>query len=94
MTFRWKIAQAAEIRWWQRYLKNKPTADYAVWKTDYWQILLAEIGLSDLNTAENTERDHNLHQGLIFAPPQYLGQKALFQRVIFANNRFSKRHNP
>ena len=55
MTFRWKIAQAAEIRWWQRYLKNKPTADYAVWKTDYWQILLAEIGLSDLNTAENTE---------------------------------------
>ena len=50
MTFRWKIAQAAEIRWWQRYLKNKPTADYAVWKTDYWQKLLAEIGLSDLNT--------------------------------------------
>ena len=26
MTLRWKIAQAAEIRWWQRYLKNKPTA--------------------------------------------------------------------
>ena len=50
MTFRWKIAQAAEIRWWQRYLKNKPTTDYATWKTDYWQKLLAEIGLSSLNT--------------------------------------------
>lgn len=50
MTFRWKIAQAAEIRWWQRYLKNKPTTDYATWKTDYWQKLLAEIGLSALNT--------------------------------------------
>ena len=46
MTFRWKIAQAAEIRWWQSYLKNKPTTDYAVWKTKYWQDLLAEIGLA------------------------------------------------
>jgi 2-polyprenyl-6-hydroxyphenyl methylase/3-demethylubiquinone-9 3-methyltransferase len=45
MSFRWKIAQAAEIRWWQSYLKNKPTTDYAVWKTQYWQDLLAEIGL-------------------------------------------------
>jgi 2-polyprenyl-3-methyl-5-hydroxy-6-metoxy-1,4-benzoquinol methylase len=45
MTFRWKLAQAAEIRWWQGYLKNKPTSDYAVWKTKYWQDLLKEIGL-------------------------------------------------
>jgi 2-polyprenyl-6-hydroxyphenyl methylase/3-demethylubiquinone-9 3-methyltransferase len=52
MTFRWKIAQAAEIRWWQRYLKNKPTTDYAVWKTDYWKKLLAEMGLNDLNIEE------------------------------------------
>ena len=50
MTFRWKIAQAAEIRWWQGYLKNKPTTDYAVWKTKYWQDLLAEIGLNHKNT--------------------------------------------
>ena len=50
MTFRWKIAQAAEIRWWQGYLKNKPTTDYAVWKTKYWQDLLAEIGLERKNT--------------------------------------------
>lgn len=48
MNFRWKIAQAAEIRWWQRYLKNKNTANYAVWKSDYWKKLLNEIGLSVL----------------------------------------------
>ena len=46
MTFRWKLAQTAEIRWWQGYLKNKPTTDYAVWKTKYWQDLLKEIGLN------------------------------------------------
>jgi SAM-dependent methyltransferase len=50
MTFRWKIAQAAEIRWWQGYLKNKPTTDYAVWKTKYWQDLLTEIGLDAIYT--------------------------------------------
>jgi SAM-dependent methyltransferase len=50
MTFRWKIAQAAEIRWWQGYLKNKPTTDYAVWKTKYWQDLLTEIGLKAIYT--------------------------------------------
>ncbi len=46
MTFRWKLAQAAEIRWWQGYLKNKPTIDYAVWKTKYWQNLLKEMDLA------------------------------------------------
>jgi SAM-dependent methyltransferase len=52
MTFRWKIAQAAEIRWWQGYLKNKPTTDYAVWKTKYWQDLLTEIGLDAVYHSE------------------------------------------
>ena len=54
MNLRWKIAQAAEIRWWQRYLKNKDTGDYATWKKAYWTKLLSEIGLSALlnpNTA-------------------------------------------
>ena len=46
MNFRWKLAQAAEIRWWQNYLKNKPTTDYADWKTRYWQELLAETGVN------------------------------------------------
>ena len=51
MNFRWKIAQAAEIRWWQRYLKNKNTAEYAVWKADYWKKLLKEIDLSALENS-------------------------------------------
>ena len=59
MTFRWKIAQAAEIRWWQGYLKDKPTTDYAVWKTKYWQDLLREIGLD----AQITERSKILDAG-------------------------------
>jgi 2-polyprenyl-3-methyl-5-hydroxy-6-metoxy-1,4-benzoquinol methylase len=59
MTFRWKLAQAAEIRWWQGYLKNKPTTDYAVWKTKYWQDLLKEIGLD----AQITEGSRILDAG-------------------------------
>jgi 2-polyprenyl-3-methyl-5-hydroxy-6-metoxy-1,4-benzoquinol methylase len=50
MTFRWKIAQAAEIRWWQNYLKNKPVAEYTVWKNQYWADLLRTIGLEALLT--------------------------------------------
>ncbi len=42
MKLRWKIAQAAEIRWWQNYLKRKPKADYLEWKKDYWTQLLKE----------------------------------------------------
>jgi 2-polyprenyl-3-methyl-5-hydroxy-6-metoxy-1,4-benzoquinol methylase len=45
MTLRWKIAQTFEKWWWQNYLKNKPTTDYAAWKTRYWEQLLSEIGI-------------------------------------------------
>jgi 2-polyprenyl-3-methyl-5-hydroxy-6-metoxy-1,4-benzoquinol methylase len=48
MTLRWKIAQAFEIRWWQRYLKNKPTTDYRAWKSSYWLTMLKNINLSDI----------------------------------------------
>ena len=40
---RWKIAQAAEIRWWQRYLNKRPKAAYLNWKRDYWKKLLQDI---------------------------------------------------
>ncbi len=62
MTFRWKIAQAAEIRWWQNYLKNKSTTEYANWKTQYWENLLVETGLAFLNEADKTnpEKGKNL----------------------------------
>ena len=46
MSLRWKIAQAAEIRWWQNYLKKKPKADYLVWKKKYWQTLLDQLNLN------------------------------------------------
>lgn len=42
---RWKIAQAAEIRWWKNYLEKKPKADYLKWKKAYWQNLLKEIAI-------------------------------------------------
>jgi len=37
---RWKVAQAAEIRWWQNYLKKKPKTDYLKWKLSYWNELI------------------------------------------------------
>ncbi|MEO1626041.1 MAG: class I SAM-dependent methyltransferase, partial [Bacteroidota bacterium] len=43
---RWKVAQAAEIRWWQRYLRKRPKADYLRWKRQYWQDMLQKSGLS------------------------------------------------
>ena len=43
---RWKIAQSAEIRWWQRYLKRKPITDYLQWKRAYWKTFLQQIGVT------------------------------------------------
>ncbi len=40
---RWKIAQAAEIRWWQSYLAKRSKPDYLSWKKDYWQKLLDKL---------------------------------------------------
>lgn len=37
---RWRIAQFAERKWWQRYLKNKDVESYLQWKKQYWQNLL------------------------------------------------------
>jgi 2-polyprenyl-6-hydroxyphenyl methylase/3-demethylubiquinone-9 3-methyltransferase len=33
---RWRIAQFFELRWWRRYLGNKPKTDYLSWKKAYW----------------------------------------------------------
>ncbi len=40
------MAQAAEIRWWRRYLRAKPVGEYLGWKRGYWLDLLATLGLS------------------------------------------------
>ncbi len=43
---RWRIAQAAEIRWWKRYLAKQPVDAYAGWKKNYWSSLLETLQLS------------------------------------------------
>ncbi len=43
---RWRIAQAAEIRWWKRYLAKQPVDAYAGWKKNYWTSLLETLQLS------------------------------------------------
>ncbi len=45
MKLRWKIAQAAEIRWWQNYLKKKDKSDYLTWKKKYWRQFLADCAI-------------------------------------------------
>ncbi len=43
MKLRWKIAQAAEIRWWRQYLKGKSIPDYKHNKAQYWHRVLADL---------------------------------------------------
>lgn len=51
MRLRWKIAQAAEIRWWQQYLRGKKPEDYLQWKQSYWHNFLKECAVQlDPNT--------------------------------------------
>lgn len=45
MKLRWKIAQAAEIRWWQNYLNKKNKSEYLAWKKDYWNSFLKDCNL-------------------------------------------------
>ncbi|MCB9291148.1 MAG: class I SAM-dependent methyltransferase [Lewinellaceae bacterium] len=40
MNIRWKIAQAAEIRWWRSYLRKKKPEDYLEQKAAYWKRVL------------------------------------------------------
>lgn len=43
MNLRWKIAQAAEIRWWEYYLKDKDAKIYLRQKCQYWRRVLKEL---------------------------------------------------
>ena len=45
MKWRWKIAQAAEIRWWRQYLSKKSTTDYLSWKKAYWRNFLSTLAI-------------------------------------------------
>lgn len=46
MRLRWKLAQAAEIRWWQRYWNKRDTTAYLDWKKAYWRDFLNKCALS------------------------------------------------
>ncbi len=45
MNYRWKFAQFAELKWWQRYLKNKDPESYIEWKKSYWYNFLKKCDL-------------------------------------------------
>lgn len=45
MKLRWKIAQAAEIRWWQSYLNKKDKGEYLDWKKKYWRQFLEDCNM-------------------------------------------------
>lgn len=42
-TWKWKLAQTLEYKWWQNYLKKKDTQEYLQWKIYYWQNVLLDI---------------------------------------------------
>lgn len=49
MSVLWKIAQKAERKWWQRYLKNKDVDSYRSWKLNYWKGLLEKLSHLDIH---------------------------------------------
>lgn len=45
MTWRWKLAQAAELQWWKNYLRKKEPQAYLDWKDQYWKTFLERLQL-------------------------------------------------
>ncbi|KAA3634840.1 MAG: class I SAM-dependent methyltransferase [Bacteroidetes bacterium] len=45
MKLRWKIAQAAELRWWKNYLRRQPVDDYLTAKKEYWLRVMQQLGV-------------------------------------------------
>ena len=46
MNMRWKVAQAAEIRWWRVYLRRQEPQSYLERKAAYWQRVLKAAAVS------------------------------------------------
>jgi 2-polyprenyl-6-hydroxyphenyl methylase/3-demethylubiquinone-9 3-methyltransferase len=42
-SWKWRLAQKLEYKWWQRYLKQKDIDEYHVRKRGYWQKFLAVL---------------------------------------------------
>ena len=45
MELKWKLAQAAEIRWWDKYLKTRDKEEYYQWKKSYWNDFISNLKL-------------------------------------------------
>ncbi len=50
--WRWKLAQAAEIRWWRNYLRNRQKEAYLEQKKQYWHRVLHAMDLTAAPGAE------------------------------------------
>jgi SAM-dependent methyltransferase len=44
-SWRWRLAQALEIRWWKKYLDPQLPEEYLAWKRAYWIGFLDKVGL-------------------------------------------------
>ena len=44
-SWRWRVAQRAELQWWQSYLDGKQPELYLNWKRAYWEDFLAQSAL-------------------------------------------------
>lgn len=43
ISWKWKVAQTLEYKWWQNYLKNRDAENYLEWKHQYWKDLLKSL---------------------------------------------------
>jgi len=42
-SWKWKLAQTLEYKWWQNYLQKKDATEYLQWKSHYWQEVLLTV---------------------------------------------------
>ncbi|MBT8219054.1 MAG: class I SAM-dependent methyltransferase [Bacteroidia bacterium] len=66
MELKWKLAQAAEIRWWDKYLKSRDKEEYFQWKSAYWRNFLDELEY-DMNSSEKVILDAGCGPAGIFS---------------------------
>ena len=53
-TWKWKLAQFVELKWWQWYLRNKKTDEYLKWKKQYWKDILKKCA-HDVSWSKDAE---------------------------------------
>lgn len=57
MSWKWKLAQAAEIKWWEHYLRSQAPEEYLASKRAYWSRIMQQAGV------KMTARQHVLDAG-------------------------------